>query len=157
MTAHMLSLGAHVISVEPQPDLAAAVRETALLNCWTERSLVLNSFACEHANSNCMRCVRQALRAARAARAASACACLFVVRLWCAYVSLAHGASLCLHVSLTCMPFELWAPPVCMPHTPLCTAHRPRAAESVMAWRWGGVPQRSRSALQALSERRTAP
>ena len=33
MTAFMLSLGAHVVSVEPQSDLAKAASETAILNC----------------------------------------------------------------------------------------------------------------------------
>ena len=46
MTSYMLSLGAHVVSIEPQPDLAAAVNETALLNCWSDRSTVHNAFAC---------------------------------------------------------------------------------------------------------------
>lgn len=49
MTAYMLSLGAHVVSVEPQPDLAQAVRETAILNCWANKSIVFNSFACASA------------------------------------------------------------------------------------------------------------
>lgn len=42
----MLDLGATVVSVEPQADLAAAIRETAALNCWSARSTVFNNFAC---------------------------------------------------------------------------------------------------------------
>ena len=45
-TAFMLALGAHVISVEPQSDLARAVAETAALHCWSSRSVVFNAFAC---------------------------------------------------------------------------------------------------------------
>ena len=45
-SATMLALGAHVISVEPQSDFAQAIRETATLNCWADRSMVLNKFAC---------------------------------------------------------------------------------------------------------------
>lgn len=44
MTAFMLSLGANVLSVEPQPDLARAVAETVELNCWSNSSKVLNAF-----------------------------------------------------------------------------------------------------------------
>ena len=51
----MLSLGAHVVSVEPQPDLALAVKETAQLNCWEGRSKVLNAFACIKEKERCMR------------------------------------------------------------------------------------------------------
>ena len=46
MTASMLDLGAVVVSVEPQPDLASSVSETARVNCWSERLTVLNRFAC---------------------------------------------------------------------------------------------------------------
>mmetsp|Transcript_21640 Transcript_21640/g.45950 ORF Transcript_21640/g.45950 Transcript_21640/m.45950 type:complete len:155 (-) Transcript_21640:1217-1681(-) len=46
MSAFMLSLGAHVISVEPQADLVHALRETVILNCWANRSVVHNAFAC---------------------------------------------------------------------------------------------------------------
>ena len=44
-TAIMLALDAHVIAVEPQSDFARAIRETAALNCWANRSLVVNAFA----------------------------------------------------------------------------------------------------------------
>jgi FkbM family methyltransferase len=50
MTAYMLALGAAVLSVEPQPDFAAAIAETARLNCWTNRSTVVNAFACANAD-----------------------------------------------------------------------------------------------------------
>ena len=52
MSSYMLDLGAHVISVEPQVDLAAAVRATAALNCWEDRSIVFNNFACSCSNSS---------------------------------------------------------------------------------------------------------
>ena len=42
----MLMLGANVTSVEPQPDLAHAIVETARLNCWSARSVVHNAKAC---------------------------------------------------------------------------------------------------------------
>ena len=45
MSAFMLALGAHVVSVEPQSDLAHAISETAALNCWAARSKVINAFA----------------------------------------------------------------------------------------------------------------
>eukprot|EP00966_Prymnesium_polylepis_P132750 3068800-Prymnesium_polylepis.1 len=41
----MLSLGAAVVAVEPAQDLANAVAESALLNCWSDRLTVLNAFA----------------------------------------------------------------------------------------------------------------
>ena len=84
MTAYMLDLGASVVSVEPQPDLAAALRETAALNCWSDRSVVLNHFACAcgRTQANCFapgkwnaRCLREqripARRAETLYRAAS--------------------------------------------------------------------------------------
>jgi FkbM family methyltransferase len=37
----MLSLGASVTAVEPQPDLARAARETVELNCWSGRAQVI--------------------------------------------------------------------------------------------------------------------
>ena len=43
-SALMLSLGAHVVSAEPQGDFAAAINETAALNCWSARSVVHNAF-----------------------------------------------------------------------------------------------------------------
>lgn len=46
MTAYMLYLGAAVVSVEPQADLAEAIRATAKLNCWANRSVVLTAKAC---------------------------------------------------------------------------------------------------------------
>jgi hypothetical protein len=45
MTAHMLQLGSHVVSVEPRKELALAINETTALNCWAERSTVLNMYA----------------------------------------------------------------------------------------------------------------
>ena len=41
MSAYMLSLGAHVVSVEPQADLMDALRESVKLNCWEKRSDVV--------------------------------------------------------------------------------------------------------------------
>lgn len=46
MSAYMLSLGSHVVAVEPAPDLAMAVNDTGALNCWTARLVVVNAFAC---------------------------------------------------------------------------------------------------------------
>ena len=46
MSMIMLALGANVTSVEPAPDLAAAVGESAEVNCWADRHRVLNVFAC---------------------------------------------------------------------------------------------------------------
>jgi len=52
----MLQLGSYVLSVEPQPDLAIAIRETAELNCWGYLSTVLNARACARkAGSGCLR------------------------------------------------------------------------------------------------------
>ena len=51
----MLSLGAHVVSVEPQPDLALALKETVALNCWEGRATVINAFACIRDKEHCMR------------------------------------------------------------------------------------------------------
>ena len=51
VTTAMLSTGATVVSVEPQSDLASAVRETAALNCWSSRSTVFNAFACPWASA----------------------------------------------------------------------------------------------------------
>ena len=45
-TGLMLALGAHVISVEPQSDLAEAIADSAQVNCWSDNSVVLNAFAC---------------------------------------------------------------------------------------------------------------
>lgn len=42
----MLQLGASVLSVEPQPDLARALRESIELNCWSDRGKVVNALAC---------------------------------------------------------------------------------------------------------------
>ena len=42
----MLQMGAHVLSVEPQSDLARAVLESAAVNCWAHRSTVINARAC---------------------------------------------------------------------------------------------------------------
>lgn len=55
MSAYMLGLGAHVVSVEPQADLAAALNETVALNCWGARSKVLAGFACSPGASSCVR------------------------------------------------------------------------------------------------------
>ncbi|KAL3922047.1 MAG: hypothetical protein SGPRY_004697, partial [Prymnesium sp.] len=54
-TSYMLQLGAHVVSVEPQPDLARALMETVQLNCWSNRSVVLNALACgSNSSKRCM-------------------------------------------------------------------------------------------------------
>ena len=52
MTSYMLALGSHVISVEPAADLAAAIRATATLNCWSDRSVVVDRFACAANNGD---------------------------------------------------------------------------------------------------------
>jgi len=41
----MLALGASVVSVEPAADLARVANETVHLNCWANRSRVINAFA----------------------------------------------------------------------------------------------------------------
>jgi SAM-dependent methyltransferase len=46
MTAAMLSLGSHVVAVEPSADFARAIHETAALNCWSDRLTIYNSRAC---------------------------------------------------------------------------------------------------------------
>jgi len=51
----MLSLGAHVVSVEPQADLAQALNETVQLNCWGERSTLINALACPRGRRPCLR------------------------------------------------------------------------------------------------------
>ena len=54
----MLALGANVTSVEPASDFAAAIHESAVLNCWGARHRSLNAFACEkldHGPRSCMR------------------------------------------------------------------------------------------------------
>ena len=52
MTSYMLALGSHVISAEPAADLAAAIRATATtLNCWSDRSVVVDRFACALVNN----------------------------------------------------------------------------------------------------------
>ena len=45
-TAYMLQLGASVVAVEPQPDLARALNETVELNCWSRQTIVINARAC---------------------------------------------------------------------------------------------------------------
>lgn len=45
-TLMMLQLGASVVAVEPQPDLARALRESIELNCWSGRGKVINAMAC---------------------------------------------------------------------------------------------------------------
>ena len=58
MSMIMLALGAHVVSVEPASDFAMAVSESAHLNCFADRSVVLNAFACavpDHGPRSCMR------------------------------------------------------------------------------------------------------
>ena len=50
-SSYMLQLGAHVVSVEPQQDLAQALRDTVTLNCWSNRSVVFTGFACSTAES----------------------------------------------------------------------------------------------------------
>ena len=52
-SAYMLQLGALVVSVEPQQDLAQALRDTVQLNCWSERSVVFNAHACAPGGSQC--------------------------------------------------------------------------------------------------------
>ena len=59
MSGLMLALGAHTISVEPQADLAAALRHTARLNCWSPRSSVLNAFACADAAFGGTHCLQE--------------------------------------------------------------------------------------------------
>ena len=46
----MLQMGATVIAVEPQPDLAKALLETVELNCWADRATVVNARACAGGN-----------------------------------------------------------------------------------------------------------
>lgn len=53
-SAYMLQLGAHVVSIEPQPDLARAVQDTVNLNCWGERSTVVNARLCASRDMGCM-------------------------------------------------------------------------------------------------------
>ena len=56
MSAFMMMSGSHVISVEPATDFARAIEETAALNCWKDRSVVLNARACAKvAGDGCMR------------------------------------------------------------------------------------------------------
>ena len=45
-TYAMLSLGATVVSIEPQQDFVNVIRQTAKLHCWENRSIVLHAFAC---------------------------------------------------------------------------------------------------------------
>ena len=64
----MLQLGAHVISVEPQPDLSRALKESVELNCWSHRSIVLNAYMCTsresyRANGKYDRCMRRVTNA----------------------------------------------------------------------------------------------
>ena len=54
MSSYMLALGAHVLSIEPQAELAAALNETVALNCWSDRSVVINGFACSERNRACL-------------------------------------------------------------------------------------------------------
>ena len=44
-TVRMLALGANVTAVEPQPDFARALVDSAQLNCWADRLRVINAFA----------------------------------------------------------------------------------------------------------------
>ena len=66
-TAYMLQLGALVVSIEPQPDLARAVQETVTLNCWAERATVVNARACSSS------LLARELASCMAAENASAC------------------------------------------------------------------------------------
>lgn len=50
-TAYMLSLGASVTAIEPQPDLARAAAETVELNCWSSRAQVLAGFLQAHSTA----------------------------------------------------------------------------------------------------------
>lgn len=52
-TFAMLSLGASVVSVEPQQDLADAIRRTAALHCWQDHLVMLHAFACPWASAAC--------------------------------------------------------------------------------------------------------
>ncbi|KAL1495549.1 hypothetical protein AB1Y20_016912 [Prymnesium parvum] len=53
-TALMLQLSAHVVAVEPQPDLAAALAQTVALNCWSHRAVLLHARACADADAACL-------------------------------------------------------------------------------------------------------
>lgn len=49
----MMQLGAKVVSVEPQTDLARALQDSAQLNCWAGRSRVINALACTRSDFAC--------------------------------------------------------------------------------------------------------
>eukprot|EP00930_Biecheleria_cincta_P092679 TRINITY_DN8268_c0_g2_i3.p1 TRINITY_DN8268_c0_g2~~TRINITY_DN8268_c0_g2_i3.p1 ORF type:complete len:386 (-),score=41.51 TRINITY_DN8268_c0_g2_i3:26-1183(-) len=51
MSAYMLSMGAHVLAVEPQPDLVEGLKATIALNCWERRGKVLRGFVDAHPGS----------------------------------------------------------------------------------------------------------
>ena len=53
MTSAMLSLGSHVVAVEPAADFARAINETATLNCWSDRLTIHNSRACVRGRGEC--------------------------------------------------------------------------------------------------------
>lgn len=48
---------AHVLSVEPHTDFAVALRDTADLNCWADRSTVINARVCTSNERQCLRTV----------------------------------------------------------------------------------------------------
>lgn len=58
MTLFMLALGANVTSVEPASDFAAAIADSARLNCWDDRHRMINAFACEKNDRGPRGCMR---------------------------------------------------------------------------------------------------
>ena len=54
MSAYMMQLGSRVVSVEPAADLARALNETAVVNCWVDRLILYNARACVGSNPLCM-------------------------------------------------------------------------------------------------------
>ena len=54
MSAYMMQLGSHVVSVEPASDFARALNETAAVNCWADRLMVYNARACVGREPRCM-------------------------------------------------------------------------------------------------------
>lgn len=55
-TSMMLQMNSRVTSVEPSPNFARAVRETAELNCWNDSLTMLTARVCPRADD--MRCMR---------------------------------------------------------------------------------------------------
>ena len=54
MSAYMMQLGSHVVSVEPASDFARALNETAAVDCWADRLMVYNARACVGREPRCM-------------------------------------------------------------------------------------------------------